>query len=98
MQDNHPNDVCKCGDYRHQHVDGTGRCKLGSLCSPSPCTEFRLSRPTEPECPRCAELRGRSVRMQTIAKGPPSRTIKTAYECPSCDYVIPLQVFSGTSR
>jgi hypothetical protein len=35
-------DACYCGDYRHQHVDGVGRCKLGSLCTPSPCLKFRL--------------------------------------------------------
>jgi hypothetical protein len=36
-------DTCHCGDYRHQHVEGTGRCKLGSLCTPSYCQKFRLS-------------------------------------------------------
>jgi hypothetical protein len=46
------------------------------------------------ECPRCAELRGRSVKMHTIKIGPPNRTIKTAYECPSCDFVIPLVPFT----
>lgn len=40
----HAEDVCQCGDYRHQHVDGVGRCKLGSLCQPSPCGRFRLFR------------------------------------------------------
>jgi hypothetical protein len=44
-----------------------------------------------PKCPRCAELRGRSVKMQTIAKGPPEQSKATAYECPSCDYVTVLQ-------
>lgn len=38
----HPLDVCRCGDWRHQHVDGTGRCRLGSLCTPHPCQKFRL--------------------------------------------------------
>jgi hypothetical protein len=37
-------DVCECGDYRHQHVGGTGRCLLGSLCTPAPCSKFRFSR------------------------------------------------------
>lgn len=41
------------------------------------------------DCPRCAELRGRAVKMLTVRIG----DIKTAYECPSCDYVIPLVVF-----
>lgn len=36
-------DVCDCGDYRHQHVNGEGRCKLGSLCTPAPCLKFRLT-------------------------------------------------------
>ncbi len=52
-------------------------------------------RTDEQECPRCAALRGRSVKMLTVSKGPPERTIKTAYECPSCDYVIVLQPFSS---
>jgi hypothetical protein len=42
-----------------------------------------------PECPRCAELRGRVVHMHVVLKG--IRTM--AYECPSCDYVIPLAPF-----
>lgn len=42
-----PFDVCECGDYRHQHVDGSGRCKLGSLCTPTPCQKFRLFRAAE---------------------------------------------------
>lgn len=49
-----------------------------------------------PDCPRCAELRGRAVKMYTIAKGPPNRTIKTAYECPSCDYTIVLAPYAAT--
>lgn len=36
-------DGCACGDYRHQHVNGIGRCTLGSLCTPYPCQRFRLS-------------------------------------------------------
>lgn len=43
MSKEHPFDVCWCGDYRHQHVDGMGRCLLGSLCTPSPCMRFRFS-------------------------------------------------------
>jgi hypothetical protein len=35
-------DVCVCGDYRHQHVNGIGKCTLGSLCTPSGCQKFRL--------------------------------------------------------
>ena len=41
------------------------------------------------DCPRCAELRGRAVKMLTVRIG----DVKTAYECPSCDYVIPLANF-----
>jgi hypothetical protein len=37
-----PFDVCRCGDYRHQHVDGHGRCRLDELCFPSRCQRFRL--------------------------------------------------------
>lgn len=36
-------DLCKCGDYRHQHENGTGRCKLGERCTPGFCQKFRLS-------------------------------------------------------
>ena len=39
---NHPFDVCECGDYRHQHSGGTGRCLLGNLCTPTPCERFRF--------------------------------------------------------
>lgn len=35
-------DACYCGDYRHQHENGTGKCKLGSLCTPTRCLKFRL--------------------------------------------------------
>lgn len=41
MIEQHPFDVCYCGDYRHQHEGGKGRCKLGGLCTPSPCQRFR---------------------------------------------------------
>jgi hypothetical protein len=34
-------EICVCGDYRHQHVDGTGRCKLNELCFPAHCQAFR---------------------------------------------------------
>ncbi len=37
-------DVCECGDYRHQHDGGEGRCMLGSLCQPARCLKFRLFR------------------------------------------------------
>lgn len=39
----HPYDSCQCGDYRHQHVGGTGRCLLGSLCTPGHCQKFRFA-------------------------------------------------------
>lgn len=42
--DLHAFDVCDCGDYRRQHVNGTGRCNLGSLCTPGHCAQFRLNR------------------------------------------------------
>jgi hypothetical protein len=44
MTAEHPFDVCECGDYRHQHVGGTGRCILGSLCTPVGCSKFRFFR------------------------------------------------------
>jgi hypothetical protein len=50
-----------------------------------------MTDPAEPQCPRCAELRGRAVKMNTVKVGRAS--IATAYECPSCDYVIPLRPF-----
>lgn len=37
-------DVCYCGDYRHQHVNGSGKCKLEDLCWPGRCQKFRLDR------------------------------------------------------
>lgn len=46
----HPLDVCECGDYRHQHKNGKGRCLLGDLCTPTPCQKFRFFRgPSENE-------------------------------------------------
>ncbi len=46
----HPNDVCYCGDYRHQHEDGDGRCRLNGLGHPggSSCNRFRLTTPFAP--------------------------------------------------
>jgi hypothetical protein len=39
-------DACHCGDYRRDHVDGKGRCKLNWAHSigEGPCSEFRLFR------------------------------------------------------
>jgi hypothetical protein len=48
MSNEQPFDICECGDYRHQHVDGIGRCRLGSLCAPSQCQKFRLFRCESP--------------------------------------------------
>ena len=36
------NEKCVCGDYRHQHRNGSGECLLGSLCTPYRCLKFRL--------------------------------------------------------
>jgi hypothetical protein len=47
-----------------------------------------------PECPRCAELRGRAIIMNTIRKG----AVATAYECRSCDYTIPLAYFASVGQ
>lgn len=40
-------DTCECGDYRHQHEDGKGKCKMpDDLCHGfEPCLEFRLVTP-----------------------------------------------------
>jgi hypothetical protein len=41
----HPKDVCECGDYRRQHIDGTGACVLNSLGHGAPgyrCNKFRV--------------------------------------------------------
>lgn len=37
-------DVCECGDYRRDHIDGTGRCTMADdACHGfKPCFEFRL--------------------------------------------------------
>lgn len=39
-------DECECGDYRHQHKDGTGACALnwskGGPHGPDNCLAFRL--------------------------------------------------------
>lgn len=38
-------DVCACGDYRHSHVNGDGRCILPNnlVHGFQPCRAFRLS-------------------------------------------------------
>lgn len=40
LPDPHPMDTCTCGDYRHQHDKGMGRCLLGSGCFPAHCQKF----------------------------------------------------------
>lgn len=39
-------DECKCGDYRHQHEGGKGKCKMPNdiLHGMKPCERFRLSK------------------------------------------------------
>lgn len=43
----HPKDICECGDYRDQHVDGRGACLLnapeglGHNGAPN-CERFRI--------------------------------------------------------
>ena len=43
----HPEDECECGDYRKDHINGTGRCRMpDDLCHGfKPCLRFRLERP-----------------------------------------------------
>jgi len=38
-------DICECGDYRHQHENGVGKCRMpDDLCHGfKPCLEFRLA-------------------------------------------------------
>jgi hypothetical protein len=40
-------DICECGDYRHQHHEGTGRCQMPNDLTHNfqPCLGFRLSAP-----------------------------------------------------
>lgn len=38
-----PFDVCRCGDYRHQHVNGEGSCMLRELCVLGKCSKFEFS-------------------------------------------------------
>lgn len=57
-------DECRCGDYRRDHENGTGRCKMpNDLCHGfKPCTVFRLSRPASEAdhfVERVAKLRSR---------------------------------------
>ncbi|GAG89901.1 unnamed protein product [marine sediment metagenome] len=37
-------DICECGDYRHQHENGDGECKVcrwnNSIPSEKPCQKF----------------------------------------------------------
>jgi hypothetical protein len=47
-----------------------------------------------PECPRCVELRGRAVKMHTVR----CIAVALAYECPSCDYTIPLAPFTDNAN
>lgn len=39
-------DMCACGDYRRDHKDGTGRCRMPDDLTHGfkPCLEFRLSK------------------------------------------------------
>jgi hypothetical protein len=38
-------DECECGDYRRDHVDGVGRCKMPNDLNHGfrPCDKFRLA-------------------------------------------------------
>lgn len=44
MADNHPLDVCKCGDFRREHSGGVGRCRMPNDASHGfkTCELFRL--------------------------------------------------------
>jgi hypothetical protein len=80
-------------DAGRTRVLGITGCIVGRV-RVAACGGCGMSEP--PECPRCAELRGRCVRMRVVKNG--ARNIPTAYECPSCDYMIPLQLSSVDRR
>lgn len=44
MTSGHELDICECGDYRRDHVDGSGRCKMPDDLTHGfePCLEFKL--------------------------------------------------------
>jgi hypothetical protein len=44
MSEPHPLDVCQCGDFRREHQDGTGRCRMPNDASHGfkTCERFRL--------------------------------------------------------
>lgn len=45
-------DTCVCGDYRRDHIDGTGRCKMNGLGHMVPgysCEKFELSEVSKSE-------------------------------------------------
>lgn len=49
MSEEHPLDLCECGDFRRCHLDGAGPCKFNDggrdLChGMKDCTAFRLAR------------------------------------------------------
>lgn len=43
----HELDICECGDYRRDHVGGTGECRMPNDLSHGfrRCKEFRMFRP-----------------------------------------------------
>jgi hypothetical protein len=36
-------DTCKCGDYRRQHQNGTGACKICEWNGPVRCERFEMA-------------------------------------------------------
>lgn len=48
--DNSEYDICECGDFRRDHVNGSGECKLNTLGhgGPPPCKKFHFASPADP--------------------------------------------------
>ena len=53
----HALDQCECGDYRRDHVEGTGECKLNyAHIEGTPCHVFRLNESREAALVRLLHL------------------------------------------
>lgn len=62
-----PTDICVCGDYRHQHESGTGRCRMpDDIChGMQPCKSFRLvgkSEQPEQECKQVIHIEASKIK------------------------------------
>lgn len=66
----HPEDECECGDYRRDHEDGHGRCRMPDdlTHANAPCLSFRLAFPHEGPGSRAA-IRERLAQQDVEVKG-----------------------------